>query len=87
MKTTIKLALASLAVSAVVATSVLPAASFAEDAAQDHIVVLQDGTQVKVSGQDVFVIGEDGAQTPAPDGTHTTADGETITTKGGKIVE
>lgn len=47
---------------------------------------LADGTKVLIKGEEVFVVGEDGAETAAPDGTHTLSDGTTITTAGGKVV-
>ena len=48
---------------------------------------LQDGTHVLIKGDNVFVIGKDGKETAAPDGTHTLKDGKTLTTKGGMVVK
>ncbi len=59
------------------------AAQTSAQAEQD--LELKDGTKVKIKGNEVWVIGKDGAATAAPDGTHTTKDGKTITTKGGKL--
>ena len=41
---------------------------------------------MQVEGDSVSVVNQDGTLTPAPDGTHEAADGKTITTKDGKIV-
>lgn len=49
-------------------------------------VKLEDGTVVHVKGEEVFVVGADGAETAAPDGVHTLEDKTTIETKDGKIV-
>jgi hypothetical protein len=48
---------------------------------------LKDGTKVKIAGEKVFVIGKDGKEVPAPDGTHQLKDGKTVTTKGGMVVK
>jgi hypothetical protein len=48
---------------------------------------LQNGTKVKVEGENVFVVAEDGTTTPAPDGAHLAKDGTTINTKDGVIVK
>lgn len=47
---------------------------------------LADGTVVHIKGEEVFVVGADGAETPAPDGVHTLEDKTTIETKDGKVV-
>lgn len=87
MKQGLKQTLASLAFAAVVAgVPLLSMPAFAEQSSIQELV-LKDGTKVKVEGESVFVIGADGSAKPAPDGTHTTNDGKTITTKGGKIVK
>jgi hypothetical protein len=67
------------------------AKSAATEAAADAAVAtkeaaLKDGTKVEITGDDVVVVGKDGAKTPAPDATHELADGTKVTTKGGKIV-
>lgn len=49
--------------------------------------VLEDGTKVVAEGDAVFVMGEDGSKTPAPDGDHKTKDGQTLTTKDGHLVK
>jgi hypothetical protein len=65
----------------------------AEDAAAPAAAVeakeakLADGTVVKIKGEEVFVVGADGKETPAPDGDHALEDGTTIKTAGGKIVK
>lgn len=88
MKQGLKLTLASLTfVAAIAGASLLSVPAFAEQAAAMQELVLEDGTKVKVEGESVFVVGADGSTTPAPDGTHSTKDGQTITTKGGKIVK
>ena len=50
---------------------------------------LKDGTtKVVVEGDDVFVVGEDGTKTPAPDGDHeTTTEGVTLKVMAGKLVK
>lgn len=62
----------------------------AETAADAEVAVkaatLKDGTKIEITGDDVVVVGADGAKTPAPDATHELADGTKVTTKGGKIV-
>ena len=91
MKKGLKLTLAPLAVAAVVSGALLLSVpSYAEDAAAESTVQtldLKDGTKVQVDGDNVSVVGADGAVTAAADGTHETADGKTITTKDGKIVK
>lgn len=49
-------------------------------------LTLADGTKVHVKGEEVFVVGADGAETPAPDGEHALSDGTTVKTMGGKLV-
>ena len=49
-------------------------------------VTLKDGTKVSIEGENVFVVGADGAKTPAPDGEHELADGSKVKTAGGKLV-
>lgn len=83
MKNQLKMVLGSLAIAAALAGAPLVAAH----AVESKQLELKDGTQVKVEGENVFVIAADGSSTPAPDGAHVTKDGETITTKGGKIVK
>jgi len=48
---------------------------------------LKDGTKVEIKGEEVFVVGKDGKETPAPDAKHELKDGTFVTTKGGKIVK
>lgn len=62
------------------------AAPAAEAAVEAKEVTLKDGTKVSVEGESVFVVGADGAKTPAPDGDHELADGTKLTTKDGKTV-
>ncbi len=62
------------------------AAPAAEAAVEAKEVTLKDGTKVSVEGESVFVVGADGAKTPAPDGEHELADGTKLTTKDGKTV-
>ena len=68
-----------------------PATKEAAEAPAAEVTVVEnelaDGTKVVVKGEDVFVVGADGAETPAPDGTHTFKDGTTVTTKDGKLVK
>ena len=89
MKTMIKLALAAvlLGSSAIAGISAhaKDEAPAAAPAAQE--VELQDGTKVTIDGEKVSVIGADGVAAAAPDGTWTTKDGKTITTKGGMIAK
>lgn len=81
----VKLALASVALAAVIAaTPVVATVAHAEDA---QTIELQNGAKVVVKGEEVFVVGADGTETPAPDGAHVAKDGTTITTKDGKIVK
>lgn len=49
-------------------------------------LALKDGTKVVVKGEEVFVVGTFGKETPAPDGTHVLEDDTSIITKDGKIV-
>ncbi len=49
-------------------------------------LTLKDGTKVLVKGDDVFVLGTFGKETPAPDGIHVLEDDTSVTTKDGKIV-
>ena len=60
--------------------------SAAPAAAATH-AELKDGTKVVIKGEDVFVVGKDGKETPAPDAKHELKDGSFVTTKGGKIVK
>ncbi len=50
-------------------------------------VTLKDGTKVSIEGESVFVVGADGAKTPAPDGEHELADGTKVKTAAGKVVK
>lgn len=50
-------------------------------------VTLKDGTKVSIEGENVFVVGADGAKTPAPDAEHELADGTKVKTVGGKLVK
>lgn len=50
-------------------------------------VTLKDGTKVSIEGENVFVVGADGAKTPAPDAEHELADGTKVKTEGGKLVK
>lgn len=84
MKNTFKLALASLAIAGIISATPLFSAN-ATDAKPAAVVELQDGTKVKIEGENVFVVAADGTATPAPDGAHVTKDGQTINTKDGKI--
>lgn len=59
----------------------------AAPAAGASVSELKDGTKVKIEGEKVFVIGKDGKEAPAPDGTHVLKDGKTLTTKGGMVVK
>lgn len=61
----------------------------AADAAAVEVkeLTLADGTKVHVKGEEVFVVGADGAETPAPDGEHALSDGTTVKTAGGKLVK
>lgn len=94
MKKYVMLALAAAAVIAAPAYTAFQA--HAEDAAVEATadaavaaevkeLTLKDGTKVHVKGEEVFVVGADGAETPAPDGTHELEDGSTVVTVGGKI--
>lgn len=85
--------------SAVAAAGViLSGAAFAEEHAKTAVksevaataptsAELKDGTKVKIDGEKVFVIGTDGKETAAPDGTHELKDGKKLTTKGGLVVK
>ncbi|MCK6417894.1 MAG: hypothetical protein L6Q57_03020 [Alphaproteobacteria bacterium] len=88
MKKLFVLAAAAVALAAPVAVfaeeHAAPAA--AEAAAEVKELTLKDGTKVHVKGEEVFVVGADGTETPAPDGTHTLSDDTTVTTAGGKLV-
>jgi hypothetical protein len=90
MKKNLKLTLASLSFAAIVSGALLVSSpSFAEDAPAEsaaQVVELKNGSKVQVEGDSVSVVNQDGTLTPAPDGTHEAADGKTITTKDGKIV-
>lgn len=74
------------------APAAAPAAEAAADAAAAPAAVevkettLKDGTKVSIEGDAVFVVGADGAKTPAPDAEHELADGTKVTTVAGKIV-
>ena len=53
---------------------------------------LENGTKIKVDGElvpesPVFVLDEEGNETPAPDGEHKLSDGSIVKTEGGIIVE
>lgn len=85
MKKGLKLALASVALAAVAIQA--PVFANYAHATESQVIELQGGGKVKVEGDKVYVIGTDGALKPAPDGTHVTKDGKTITTKGGVIVK
>ena len=61
------------------------AAESAAPAQEAHSIELQDGTMIQLKGEEVWVIGKDGQNTPAPDGTHTAKDGKSYTTKDGKL--
>lgn len=90
-----------LALAAVGLLSVAPVAAHAEDAhapaaapaaeaaapVEAKEVTLKDGTKVSIEGENVFVVGADGAKTPAPDGEHELADGTKVKTAGGKVVK
>ncbi|MCD6035155.1 MAG: hypothetical protein K0R63_896 [Rickettsiales bacterium] len=94
------LTVASLALAAVVSTSAI-AATPAKEAAKPEaakaaapaasaaarVIELQNGSKAKVEGENVSIEQADGSAKPAPDGVHTAKDGQTITTKGGKIVQ
>src|SRR5690606_3879603 len=43
---------------------------------------LENGGEILVEGDAVYVMDADGAQKPAPDGTYTLSDGTTLTTSG-----
>lgn len=60
--------------------------STAAYATEAQTLELKDGSKIEVLGESVAVINEDGSKAPAPDGTHTLADGTTITTKDGHKV-
>lgn len=62
------------------------AAAEAAAPAEVKELTLADGTKVNVKGEEVFVVGADGTETPAPDGEHALADGTTVKTMGGKLV-
>lgn len=68
-----------------------PAADVAAEAAvvapEVKEVTLKDGTKVSIEGENVFVVGADGAKTPAPDGEHVLADDTKVKTMGGKLVK
>lgn len=88
MKHTIKLALASLALAAVLAGyPQLSVSANTEEQPATQELILQDGTKVIVDGESVYVVEADGSTSPAPDGTHQAKDGSTITTKDGKVVK
>lgn len=65
----------------------LSTSAFAADKAASVATELKDGTKIEIQGDKVFVIGADGKETPAPDGTHVLKDGTSITTKGGVTVK
>lgn len=64
-----------------------PAAEAIAPAVEVKEVTLKDGTKVSIEGENVFVVGADGAKTPAPDGEHELADGSKVKTAGGKLVK
>lgn len=74
-------------------THAAPAAEAAAPAAEVVVttevkeVTLKDGTKVSIEGESVFVVGADGAKTPAPDGEHELADGTKVKTAGGKVTK
>lgn len=88
-KYVIMAAAAVLAVSAPVVYSLQAQADdhAAEAAMEVKEMTLADGTKVHVKGEEVFVVGADGAETPAPDGEHTMSDGTVVKTMGGKMVK
>ncbi|MCB1784412.1 MAG: hypothetical protein KDI13_10515 [Alphaproteobacteria bacterium] len=61
-----------------------PVEAVEEVVAEEH--TLADGTKILVKADEVFVVGEDGVETPAPDGEHTLEDGTVVKTMEGKIV-
>jgi hypothetical protein len=89
MNKNLKLSLASLAIIAAISVTSLPAnaTDAPAEAPAATVVELQNGTKVKVEGENVFVVAEDGTTTPAPDGDHLAKDGTTIKTKDGVIVK
>ncbi len=64
-----------------------PAATEAAATMEAKEATLKDGTKVSIEGENVFVVGADGAKTPAPDGEHELADGTKVKTMGGKIAK
>mgnify|MGYP007026553868 FL=1 len=62
------------------------AAPAADAAMEMKEMTMADGTKVHVKGDDVFVVGADGAETPAADGEHTMSDVTKVKTIGGKMV-
>jgi hypothetical protein len=91
MKKFVMLAAAAAVLSAPTLVKAEEAAPAAAEAPAAEVTVVEnelaDGTKVVVKGEEVFVVGADGAETPAPDGTHTFKDGTTATTKDGKLVK
>ena len=69
-----------------------PAAAHAEDTvapAAEAAVATEMKAEVAPAvemKENVFVVGADGAKTPAPDGEHELADGSKVKTAGGKLV-
>ncbi len=74
------------------ATEAAAPAAEAAPAATEEVAVevvekkLADGTVIHIKAEEVFVVGADGAETPAPDGDHTLEDGTVVKTLGGKVV-
>ena len=59
---------------------------FVSATTKDGVVVNSDAEMLEV-GVEVYVLGEDGTKTPAPDGVHELDNGMTITVAEGKITE
>lgn len=78
-------AAAPAAADAAATTDATAPAADAAAAAEVKELTLKDGTKVHVKGEDVFVVGADGTETPAPDGTWEVNDGTTVVTVGGKV--
>lgn len=93
MKKTVMIAAAALLVAAPLSIAqaedaAKPAVEAAAEAAAEVTEAsLADGTKVVIKGEEVFVVGADGTETPAPDGDHALADGTTLKTLGGKVVK
>lgn len=90
MKKTVMIAAAALLTAAPVyfaATAQAEAPAAEAAAAEVKEASLADGTKVVIKGEEVFVVGADGTETPAPDGDHALADGTTLKTVGGKVAK